>query len=40
MSVGSTVAGITATIFNATQINKIKQAVTVADECEGALQTK
>jgi hypothetical protein len=40
MTVGSTVAGITATIFNATQINKIKQAVSIADECEGALQTK
>jgi hypothetical protein len=37
MSVGSTVASITATIFNATQISQIKHAATVADECEGAL---
>jgi hypothetical protein len=37
MTAGSAVAGITATIFNATQISKIKHAATVADECEGAL---
>lgn len=37
MTAGSAVAGITATIFNAAQINKIKHAATVADECEGAL---
>ncbi len=34
---GTTVASATATIFNATQINAIKRAATVADECEGAL---
>lgn len=34
---GTTVASATATIFNATQISVIKRAVTVADECEGAL---
>ncbi|MBQ3039540.1 MAG: hypothetical protein IJD41_03200 [Alphaproteobacteria bacterium] len=34
---GTTVASATATIFNATQINAIKRAATVADQCEGAL---
>ena len=34
---GTTVASATATVFNATQINAIKRAATVADECEGAL---
>ena len=34
---GTTVASLSATIFNATQINAIKRAATVADECEGAL---
>lgn len=34
---GTTVASLTATIFNATQISAIKRAATVADECEGAL---
>ena len=34
---GTTVASATATIFNATQINVIKRAATIADECEGAL---
>ena len=34
---GTTVAGLSATIFNATQISAIKRAATVADECEGAL---
>lgn len=34
---GTTAASLTATIFNATQINAIKRAATVADECEGAL---
>lgn len=34
---GTTVASVSATIFNATQISAIKRAATVADECEGAL---
>ena len=34
---GTTVASLSATIFNATQISAIKRAATVADECEGAL---
>ncbi len=34
---GTTVASLSATIFNATQITAIKRAATVADECEGAL---
>ena len=34
---GTTVAGLSATIFNATQISAIRRAATVADECEGAL---
>lgn len=34
---GTTAAGLSATIFNATQISAIKRAATVADECEGAL---
>lgn len=34
---GTTVASLSATIFNATQIKAIKRAATVADECEGAL---
>jgi hypothetical protein len=34
---GTTAAGLSATIFNATQIRAIKRAATVADECEGAL---
>lgn len=34
---GTTAAGLTATIFNATQISAIKRAAIVADECEGAL---
>ena len=34
---GTTAASLSATIFNATQINAIKHAATVADECEGAL---
>ncbi len=34
---GTTVASATATVFNATQINAIKRAATVAEECEGAL---
>lgn len=34
---GTTAANLSATIFNATQINAIKHAATVADECEGAL---
>ena len=34
---GTTVTSLSATIFNATQINAIKRAATVADECEGAL---
>lgn len=34
---GTTVASVSATIFNATQISAIKRAVTVAEECEGAL---
>ncbi len=34
---GTTAASLSATIFNATQINAIKRAATVADECEGAL---
>jgi len=33
----TTVAGVSATIFNATQISAIKRAATVADECAGAL---
>lgn len=33
----TTAAGLSATIFNATQISAIKRAATVADECEGAL---
>jgi hypothetical protein len=37
MTAGSAVAGIAATIFNATQISKIKHAAKVADECAGAL---
>jgi hypothetical protein len=37
MSAGTAVASITATIFNGSQINKIKQASTVADACEEAL---
>jgi hypothetical protein len=34
---GTTVASLTSTIFNATQIAAIKRVVAVADECEGAL---
>ncbi len=34
---GTTVASLSATIFNATQISAIKRAAIVADECEGAL---
>lgn len=34
---GTTATNLSATIFNATQINAIKHAATVADECEGAL---
>ena len=34
---GTTAAGLSATIFNATQISAIKRAATVADECGGAL---
>ena len=34
---GTTAAGLSATIFNSTQISAIKRAATVADECEGAL---
>ncbi len=34
---GTTVASAAATIFNATQINAIKRAAMVADECAGAL---
>lgn len=34
---GTMAASLSATIFNATQINAIKHAATVADECEGAL---
>ena len=34
---GTTAAGLTSTIFNATQISTIKRAATVADECEEAL---
>ena len=34
---GTTVASLSATIFNATQISAIKRAATVANECEGAL---
>ena len=34
---GTTAASLSATIFNATQINAIKRAATVAEECEGAL---
>lgn len=34
---GTTAASLFGTIFNATQINAIKRAATVADECEGAL---
>lgn len=34
---GTTLASGVATIFNATQINAIKRAVTAAEECEGAL---
>lgn len=34
---GTTAAGLSTTIFNATQISAIKRAATVADECEGAL---
>lgn len=34
---GTTAASLSGTIFNATQINAIKRAATVADECEGAL---
>ena len=34
---GTTAAGLTATIFNASQISAIKRAAIVADECEGAL---
>lgn len=34
---GTTATSLSATIFNATQINAIKRAATVADECEGAL---
>lgn len=34
---GTTATSLSATIFNATQINAIKHAATVADECEGAL---
>ena len=34
---GITATNLSATIFNATQINAIKHAATVADECEGAL---
>lgn len=34
---GTTAASLFGTIFNATQINAIKHAATVADECEGAL---
>lgn len=33
----TTVASAAATVFNATQINAIKRAAAVADECEGAL---
>lgn len=34
---GTTAAGLTSTIFSASQISAIKRAATVADECEGAL---
>ena len=34
---GTTATSLSATIFIATQINAIKRAATVADECEGAL---
>ena len=34
---GTMAASLFGTIFNATQINAIKRAATVADECEGAL---
>ncbi len=34
---GTTAASLSATIFNATQINAIERATTVADECEEAL---
>ena len=34
---GTTATSLFGTIFNATQINAIKRAATVADECEGAL---
>lgn len=37
LSVGTTAASATATIFNATQISAIKKAVTVADNCEKEL---
>ena len=37
LSGGTTATSLSATIFNATQINAIKRAATVADECEGAL---
>lgn len=33
----TTAASLTATVFNATQINAIKKIVDIADECEGAL---
>ena len=33
----TTAASLTATVFNATQINAIKKIVNIADECEGAL---
>ena len=35
---GTTIASVTATVFNATQISAIKRAVVIADECEEALQ--
>lgn len=34
---GTAAAGLTSTIFSASQISAIKRAATVADECEGAL---
>ncbi len=37
LSIGTTAASLTATVFNATQIAAIKDAATVADECEKAL---
>jgi len=40
LAVGTAAAGVTATVFNATQISTIKRGSEIADECERALATR